>query len=335
MEKRSCGRGQLKFGGANPVAQRNGIRCCCDVRFSVSHTTFYEYAQPASESVAELRLRPVSNPVQVVESRALEVDPKVGVGSFTDYWGNRVEYFAIPFRHSTLRIVSRSIIETNPQEAVDYCSEITVAEARQIVNKSSTEAIEYLRPSRLVPIGSVLKPLRKQFVRGDRPLLETVWGANKWIHERFKYVPGATDVRTPLDEVISIRKGVCQDFAHVLLSILRTGGIPARYVSGYIEAVDPTRPDSKLIGAAASHAWVEVLLPGGRWWGVDPTNDQAAGERHIKVAVGRDYDDIAPFRGTFTGVTEQKLEVAVKIKRLKPKGRGPRKGRNKRTTEKT
>jgi len=288
------------------------------VRFSVSHTTSYEYAQPASESVAELRLCPVSSPEQVVESRSLEVDPQVGVGNFVDYWGNRVEYFAIPFRHSTLRMVSSSVVETRLQEPVDYCSEVSVAEARQIVNRSSIEAIEYRRPSRLVPIGSVLKPFGERFVKANESVVETVWAANRWIHENFEYVPGATDVRTPLDQVISIRKGVCQDFAHVLLSIFRTGGIPARYVSGYIEPVDPTQPGSELIGAAASHAWVEVLLPGGRWWGLDPTNHQAVGERHIKVAVGRDYDDVAPFRGTFKGVTQQELEVSVEIDRLEP-----------------
>lgn len=300
----------------NPVAPRGFLACCTGVRFSVSHTTSYEYAQPASESVAELRLWPVSSFGQVVETRSLEVDPKVGVGNFVDYWGNRVEYFAIPFRHSTLRMVSSSVVQTRLQESVDYCSEVSVAEARQIVNRSSIEAIEYRRPSRLVPIGSVLKPLGERFVKANESVVETVWAANRWIHENFEYVPGATDVRTPLDQVISIRKGVCQDFAHVLLSIFRTGGIPARYVSGYIEPVDPTKEDSELIGAAASHAWVEVLLPGGRWWGLDPTNDQVAGERHIKVAVGRDYDDVAPFRGTFKGVTEQDLEVAVEIERL-------------------
>ncbi len=286
------------------------------MRFSVSHTTHYRYAQPASESVAELRLCPVSGPGQEVESRSLQVDPHAPVGTFVDYWGNRAEYFAIPFRHSTLRIVSSSVVETHLQEPVDYCAEVSVAEARQIVNRSSVEAVEYRRPSRLVPIGKVLQPLGGCFVRGNASVVETVCAVNEWIHENFEYVPGATDVRTPLDQVIAIRKGVCQDFAHVLLSLFRTGGIPARYVSGYIEAVDPTQPGAELIGAAASHAWVEVLLPGGRWWGVDPTNNQVVGERHIKVAVGRDYDDVAPFRGTFKGVTQQELDVAVEIDRL-------------------
>ncbi len=286
------------------------------MRFSVSHTTTYRYGQSASESVAELRLCPVTGKTQTVESRSLEVQPEVPVRGFIDVWGNRVEYFSIPFRHPMLRIVSSSRVETRPQEPVDYCRTVTVAEARQIVNRSSFEAVDYRRPSRLVPVGDVLKPLEVEFIRSSAFLLETIGAVNEWIHRNFEYVPGATDVRTPLADVISIRKGVCQDFAHVLLSILRTGGIPARYVSGYIEPVDPTREGSELIGAAASHAWVEALLPGGRWWGLDPTNNQEAGERHIKVAVGRDYDDVAPFRGTFKGALDQDMDVEVEIDRI-------------------
>ena len=286
------------------------------MRFSVSHHTRYRYAQPASESVAELRLCPSSGPCQVVRSRQLEIEPGVAVGRFEDYWGNQVEYFSIPFRHPALDISSVSSIETRPQEPVDYCREVTVAEARQIMNRSSVNAIDFRRASRLVPLGTVLRPLGGNFVRSDRFLVETVLSLNEWIHANFEYVPGATDVKTPFSEVIAIRKGVCQDFAHVMLSILRTGGIPARYVSGYIEAVDPTAATSDLLGAAASHAWVEVALPGGRWWGLDPTNNQIVGERHIRLATGRDYDDIAPFRGTFKGVTEQVLEVEVEIRRV-------------------
>ncbi|MBC2601934.1 transglutaminase family protein [Puniceicoccus vermicola] len=285
------------------------------MRFSVSHKTFYKYAQPASESVAELRLCPMSGPCQIVQSRKLLVEPEVPVGSFEDYWGNSVEYFAIPFRHTTLKIASSSMVETSPQESVEYCEDVTVAEARQIIARSSLKAIDYRRPTRLVPVGKVLRCLNRRFISSNAYIIETALSLNEWIYKNFEYVPGATDVSTPLEKVLEMRKGVCQDFAHVMLSILRTGGIPARYVSGYIEHVDPTQPNSELVGAAASHAWVEINLPGDRWWGLDPTNNQVVGERHIKVAAGRDYHDVAPFRGTFRGVTQQNLDVAVEIKR--------------------
>ncbi|MEM0965199.1 MAG: transglutaminase family protein [Verrucomicrobiota bacterium] len=287
------------------------------MRFSVSHTTIYRYAEPASESVAELRLCPTSDAQQTVEERQLAVDPSVPVGSFVDYWGNPVEYFAIPFRHSRLTITSTSTVETLPQDSVEFCRNVTVAEAKQILSRYSVEMIDFRRPTKLVPIGGVLRGLNSMFFREGESIVDTVTEVNHWIHDQFDYVPGATDITTPIDEVIELRKGVCQDFAHVMLSILRTGGIPARYVSGYIEPYDPTqKKGSELVGAAASHAWVEVGLPGGRWWGLDPTNDQAAGERHIKVAIGRDYNDVAPFRGTFRGVDEQDLAVKVRIERL-------------------
>jgi len=286
------------------------------VRFSVSHTTAYRYGQPASESVAELRLRPISGPYQRVESRRLQIEPEVSIGHFEDFWGNSVEYFAIPFRHSSLIIRSSSIVETSAQADVDYVSEVTVAESRQIVSRATIQTIDYRRPTRLVPLGSVLRGLDRRFVRPDAPITATVLDINRWIFENFEYVPGATEVGTPLEQVVKTRKGVCQDFAHVMLSILRTSGLPARYVSGYIEPVDPTKPGSELIGAAASHAWVEVYLPGLRWWGLDPTNNQIAGERHIKVATGRDYHDVAPFRGTFRGTVDQELEVAVELERI-------------------
>ncbi|MGE9289512.1 MAG: transglutaminase family protein, partial [Puniceicoccales bacterium] len=237
------------------------------VRFSVSHTTFYKYAQPASESVAELRLCPMSGPCQLVQSRSLKVDPDVPVGSFEDYWGNSVEYFAIPFRHKTLKISSSSEVETSPQGSVDYCNDVSVAETRQIIARSSLKAIDLRRPTRMVPLGKVLRCLNKRFVRSNASIIDTALSLNEWIYKNFEYVPGATNVSTPLERVLEIRKGVCQDFAHVMLSILRTGGIPARYVSGYIEHVDPTKPGSELVGAAASHAWVEINLPGDRWWG--------------------------------------------------------------------
>ena len=286
------------------------------MRFAVSHRTFYRYPQPASESVAELRLCPLSGPGQVVESRELKVDPEVPVGCFEDFWGNTVEYFAIPFRHSTLGISSHSLVNTSDQEDVGQWEEVTVAEARQIMSRSSLWAIDLRRPTRMVPLGGILREFDRTFVHPGTSIIRTALEINRWIYENFEYSSGVTDVSTPIEQVIQLRKGVCQDFAHVMLSILRTGGIPARYVSGYIEHVDPTQPGSELVGAAASHAWVEILLPGGRWWGLDPTNNQIVGERHIKVATGRDYHDVAPFRGTFRGAQDQKLDVAVEIKRV-------------------
>lgn len=286
------------------------------MKFSLSHKTSYQYEVPVSESVGEVRLCPLSSDNQTVLSRSLDIDPNVAVGHFEDVWGNRVEFFSIPYRHSSLELTSRALVETRDQPDVGYCEEVTNAEAKQIFSSQLAQYYDFKRPSRLVPIGSVLRPLRHNFIRPQASLLESVKEINHWIYRNFEYVSGATDVETPIAETIKMRKGVCQDFAHLMLSILRTGGVPARYVSGYIEAVDPTDTEQELVGAAASHAWVEVALPGGYWWGLDPTNNQVVGQRHIKVAVGRDYDDVAPLRGTFRGPINQELEVAVSLERM-------------------
>lgn len=283
------------------------------------HTTDYRYGSPAAESVGELRVFPVDDVHQTVDGRDLEIDPRVEVDTYTDYYGNRAEWFAIPFRHDRLRITSRSRVRTGVPVFPEPCLQVSVAEARQIARRQQ-DLYDFRAPSRHVPIGAVLLPLRvERFLGSSDALVDAVEGLNQWIHENFTYASGATDVNTPLATVVKRRKGVCQDFAHLMLSILRTNGLPCRYVSGYIEPVDPTVEDSKaseLVGAAASHAWVEVWLPGGHWMGFDPTNRQLVGERHIRVAVGRDYSDVPPFRGTFKGASGHQLEVAVEIQRV-------------------
>ena len=192
-----------------------------------------------------------------------------------------------------------------------------MAEALQLYRSQTLTLYHYLRPSDHVPLHHVLMPLGRNFIRPADELGKALLDLNRWVHSEFKYMPGTTEVNTPLTTVIRQRRGVCQDFSHLMLSILRTYGLPARYVSGYIEACDPALDKSELVGATASHAWVEVYLPGGFWWGLDPTNNQETGERHVKVAVGVDYQDAAPLKGTYKGAEGQKLEVMVSVKRKK------------------
>jgi transglutaminase-like putative cysteine protease len=134
------------------------------------------------------------------------------------------------------------------------------------------------------------------------------------IHRGFRYVSGATDNWTPLSKIWKARAGVCQDFAHIMISVLRTAGLPARYVCGYIET-DPPKGGRRLVGAVATHAWVEALVPGMQWVALDPTNDQWCGERHVAVSFGRDFADATPLRGTFKGSGGQKMNVKVVMKR--------------------
>lgn len=294
------------------------------MHFRISHETVYNYASPASESVGELRIYPVDTPDQTVSKRKVQLDPEIPVDTFEDYFGNTVGCFSVPFRHKRLQVSMTADVETRPPPDPGPAADVPVGEARRLNRDRRIQLYLYRQPTPTVPLGKGTDTLRKRFFRDAAPLRETLENLNNWIHKSFTYMPGVTDVSTPLSKVLRERKGVCQDFAHLMLSILRHNGIPARYVSGYIEPVDPTKSDgSELVGAAASHAWVEVNLPDGRWWGLDPTNNQSAGERHVKVAVGRDYHDVAPLRGTFKGATNQKLQVIVSMTRKRTSGRTP------------
>jgi transglutaminase-like putative cysteine protease len=164
--------------------------------------------------------------------------------------------------------------------------------------------------------------LANQFFKPGHGLGEALLRLNRWIKAEFRYAPGSTRIDTPVAEALARKTGVCQDFAQVMIAVLRSAELPARYVTGYIEteaqrtAAELKRPAAAaLVGAAESHAWVEVHLPGGFWWPLDPTNDCVAGERHVKVSIGRDYLDATPTRGVFKGTRTERLEVAVTMLR--------------------
>lgn len=288
------------------------------MRFRVTHRTEYAYRAPASDSFAELRVWPRDTKTQKVLQRQLTLEPRVPVDNYVDYFGNHVEFFSVPFRHQRLAVEATAEVETRPPLDLREPLEVTVAEARQIAHSQMCQLFDFMQSSDTVPLGEVLAPIKHRFFKPGAPLGEALAELNGWIHREFAYQPGVTDISTPLGKVIKQRRGVCQDFAHLMLSLIRTAGLPGRYVSGYIEHFDPEKTDVKLVGAAASHAWVEVGLPGGEWYGLDPTNNQPAGERHVVTAVGRDYHDVAPMRGTYKGVLDQKLQVIVSLERQRP-----------------
>ncbi|MDP0498979.1 MAG: transglutaminase family protein [Verrucomicrobiota bacterium JB022] len=284
--------------------------------FEVTHRTTYRYSTPAFESVAELRMAPQSNPHQTVEDFSLQVEPSAPVRHYFDYFGNRVDYFSLPFRHPELQIVARTQLSTLPPPELGVVQEVTVDEARQIQRSQWTEFFPYLQRSAFVPTALVAEFGVPNFFAPGRPLSEAAWEACEWVFESLSYVPGSTVISTPLREVFEKRMGVCQDYAHLLLAICRYHRIPCRYVSGFIEAFDPSiAGDEPWRGAVATHAWIEVALPGGIWWGLDPTNRQVVGERHVITAVGRDYADVSPMRGTFNGAPHHQLFVDVEVKR--------------------
>jgi len=278
--------------------------------FSIRHLTRFRYTQPVSESIMEVRMRPRSDSSQHCLSYSLSVSPRCRVFSYRDHLGNNVQHFDIPSEHNQLVIVAESVVELHEHAAIpSFLANDAWAELDQLIE--SGDYWEMLLPSTFVAETPALLELAAKLDvrRRDDPLM-LVHEINQRLYEYFEYEPKSTRVDSPIDEAIVNRKGVCQDFAHTMLALLRHAGIPARYVSGYLsrdrDAHDRSTPD-------ASHAWVDVRLPHLGWVGFDPTNNLVASRRHIRTAVGRDYADVPPTRGIFSGTTESELYVAVHV----------------------
>ena len=281
--------------------------------FNIVHTTAYEYSAPAIESFTELRVRPRQSNRQNVRSHVTEVEPSAVLEEFTDYYGNAVECLSVPFRHRCLTVTSRSTVETLPHKDALSGLDLTVSEAVRLNWPHRRELFDFLMPSVHSPITPELEALSKRQLPSGGSFSESMLDLCSFIFKNFTYMPGVTDVRTPLSEVLQKQAGVCQDFAHLMIALIRCAGLPARYVSGYIETESSGNPN--LIGATASHARVEVFLPNGLWVGIDPTNDILEGERHVQIGIGRDYHDVPPLRGVFKGAKRQQLSVGVSVSR--------------------
>jgi transglutaminase-like putative cysteine protease len=288
------------------------------MEFEVTHTTHYRYSQPAAEAYGEARLTPPNLPSQTVINHRLTMDPEVKTSSYKDHFGNTVDFFSLPFRHQRLVITNQLLIRTHSLPRPDDALDLSIQEARQILNSTLTDVFDYLQPTPVVEIGRDAVTWARKYLRGDRPLGEALQELNEAINREFQYESGSTENSTPLATVWKMRKGVCQDLTHIGLSVLRTAGLPARYVCGYIETAPPRAADGgrrRLIGAVATHAWIEVLVPGMRWVAIDPTNRKWTDERYVTVSFGRDYRDATPLRGTFKGSGGQQMRVRVVMKR--------------------
>jgi transglutaminase-like putative cysteine protease len=248
------------------------------------------------------------------------MEPATSTSGYVDHFGNIVDFFSLPYRHQKLIIKNHAIVETFPVVLPQQSLELTIQEARQIFTSAMTDLFDYLQPTEVVATGNEGLQWAKKYLPGKARLGDALPRLNEAIHDSFEYTKGATDNSTPLSLVWKNRKGVCQDFAHVALSILRTAGLPARYVCGYIETDAPESPGGtrtrRLVGSVATHAWVEVMVPGMVWVALDPTNRQLCNERYVAVSFGRDFRDASPLRGTFKGSGGQKMEVSVVMKRL-------------------
>ena len=290
--------------------------------FEVIHVTDYRYGVPAREAYIETRLTPPARPEQDILTHAIDFQPSAGTSSYLDYFGNVTTFYSLTLRHERLAVTNRMTVRTRPRILSQDVLAMSVAETRQIFSSALTDVFDFLQPTPAVPTGGASTEWARKYLRGDMPLGKAFESLNHAIYTRFKYRPGTTELHTPLPTVWKSRTGVCQDFAHIMLSVLRTAGLPARYVCGYIESDPPvtsTLSGKRLVGSLATHAWVEIMVPGLKWVALDPTNNQWCGERHVTVAVGRDFADAAPVRGTFKGSGSQAMKVRVTMKRLPDK----------------
>jgi transglutaminase-like putative cysteine protease len=236
----------------------------------------------------------------------------------TDFFGNRVGYLAIHRPHRSLRVTATSLVDVEDREhEPSLFGDRPWEEVRDAVwrdgRRDAVDAMPFALDSPLVAASPALLAYAEPSFPAGRSLLDAVTNLASRIHAEFEYKPGATQVATPLEEVLRGRKGVCQDFAHVAIGCLRSLGLPARYVSGYLET-DPPPGRVKLVGADVSHAWFSVLVPEAGWLDVDPTNDQLVNHRYVVTAFGRDYRDVPPVSGViYTEGKTASLKVSVDV----------------------
>ena len=284
--------------------------------YKITHTTVYTYTETVPICHNEVHLTPREHPRQARLASRLAVRPQpASIDTQLDYFGNHVSFFAIEVGHERLTVTASSRVRIS--EPAPPLPLATAWEA--IRDRFATEAggrfsrpVSSLSIRRTSPCrGELAAYAGKSFTSG-RPWLEALLDLTRRIHTEFRYDQSATIVSTPLDEVLRLRRGVCQDFAHLEIGCLRSLGLPARYVSGYLVTTPPPG-QPRLIGADASHAWVSAFSPDYGWIDVDPTNDQIPSTKHITLAWGRDYSDVAPIKGVFIGGGRHGMSVSVDV----------------------
>jgi transglutaminase-like putative cysteine protease len=280
------------------------------MRYSIRHITRFTYESPITESVMEARMQPRTDTLQRCLQFTLMTTPSARVMTYRDHDNNLVHHFNIPGRHSRLTVTAEALVECMTMRSPPHRLG-PAAWSRLGSMAASGQWWEYLAPSTFVQQTEALVAFRAEIglERGNDPLvaLRRLMGE---VYARFAYSPRSTRVDSPIDEALETRKGVCQDFAHIFLSLVRPLGIPARYVSGYL--FQPAGSQNRSTDGA-THAWVEVLLPDLGWVGLDPTNNLIANDRHIRVAIGRDYADVPPTRGVFKGASTVRSELSVSV----------------------
>ncbi len=272
----------------------------------VTHETEFDYSDDITESVMEVRLTPVDTDRQSVRSYVLDVDPRAKLFGHTDYFGNIVQFFTIPRKHRRVSVVSSSVVDTSGDNPFD----LEQGHGAPPVPFAGA-LFDYLQFGGPVSRHPELAAIASRF-RSEEDVFSQLQGINRAIHDRLEYKPLVTRVDSPLDEVIELGQGVCQDFAHLMIGVCRELALPSRYVSGYIY----TPNNSGTRGAGASHAWCECYMPGTGWKGFDPTNNLLVDEHYVQIGVGRDYRDVPPTKGIYRGGAQEDITVTVRTEAI-------------------
>jgi transglutaminase-like putative cysteine protease len=275
------------------------------MKFDILHRTRYVYASPVRDSFNDVRLEPPSIPEQTVQSFLLRVLPAVRLKHYTDFYSNWIHHFEIPEAHSYLLIESQSQVITHWPAAIaedaELCPIAKIGEAQNI-----ERCFDFLQTSRYVEMEADAWRLALDATEGKKDVWHAALAIMRFANGYLKYESKSTHVHTHMRDVIKDRRGVCQDFAHLMIGLCRSVKIPARYISGYLATE----------AASATHAWVEVYIPGTGWRALDPTHNRQIDETYVKIGHGRDYADVPPISGNYRGTLQRTMEVEVKITEL-------------------
>ncbi|MDX1447772.1 MAG: transglutaminase family protein [Acidimicrobiia bacterium] len=279
------------------------------MHIELRYVTRFVYPSPVWDSHNALRARPADEPHQRVISYSVRTSPPARLFTYTDNWGTQVDEFSVADEHTELVVDARASVETDPRPQPDRTTPVSALSAPSFREQYWT----FLRPSRHVAWTDEMEQTATDLVGKADDVAAGAHSIASFVTGRLSYQPGTTEVGTPITTVWDTRLGVCQDFTHLAIGMLRAASIPARYVSGYLYAQDPASSDfdDQEEVVVQTHAWVEAAIPGFGWWAIDPTNDTPAGERHVTIGRGRDYEDVMPLRGVYHGDAEAKLAAEV------------------------
>lgn len=287
--------------------------------YQIEHTTRFEYEEPVRETFMTVFLKPKSSATQHLEAFAITTSPGAELSSYEDSFGNSAHFFDVPGRHDRLTVTAESVVAVHPARDAARAAGDPAENGpdwKDLENADGPRLWHFLNPTDLTrPTPMLADFLRREGIERQDTPLDSIRELTRRIPEALTFRAGRTHVDSPIDDALTAKSGVCQDFAHLMLAIVREWGIPARYISGY---VFPYPGDS-----AASHAWVECLLPGRGWVEADPANATHPGAQHIRLAAGRDYRDVPPTRGHFLAATREELSVKVRISALEAAGWNP------------